>query len=169
MPQTYQIGRLGRVYVAQESGGYGVAATFGATDAVRHLNVKLGYNPANRVNSPERHAHPSQVYRFNRRKTADWMLSGILYPSGTLNTVPDVDPILLSSFGSKTNVTLSTTIAVGGAGTTTADTLTSAAGLAVGDAILITGADGVKYVRIIQTLPGGGAVTWLPALPPGSV
>lgn len=165
MPNTYQIGRVGRVYAALESGGYGVAAVFAATDAVRHLDIKLNQNPRNRVNSPERHVHPSQIYRFNRRKTADWMVAGILYPSGTLNTLPDNDPFLSSFFGSKTNVTLNTTIAVGGAGTTTADTLTSAAGLAVGDGLALTHQDGNIYLVVIQSLPGGGAVTWLPALP----
>src|SRR3990167_7095822 len=123
MPNTYQIGRLGRVYVAQESVAYGTSVVLAATDAVRHLDVKLDQNPRNRVNSPERHAHPSQLYRFTRRKTAEWSMGGIFYPSGTLNTLPDHDPILEAIFGSRTNVTLSTTIAVGGAGTTTADTL----------------------------------------------
>ena len=118
MPNTYQIGRLGRVYVAQES-AYGTAAVLAAGDAVRHLNVKLGQNPRNRVNSPERHAHPSQLYRFTRRKTADWMISGIFYPSGTINTVCDIDQILQAIFGSKTNVTLSTTVSAAPGPTTT--------------------------------------------------
>lgn len=166
MPNTYQIGRLGRVYIAQESGGFGVSAALAAADAVRHLNVKLGQNPRNRVNSPERHAHPSQIYRFNRRKTADWMVSGIFYPSGVLNTLCDADPVLLSVFGSKTNVTLATTIAVGGAGTASADTLTSAAGLAVNDALLFSHQDGNKYVRFLTAVnTGTGVCTWAPALP----
>ncbi|HXG88767.1 MAG TPA: phage tail tube protein [Vicinamibacterales bacterium] len=165
MSHTYQIGRVGRLYGAQEA-SYGASAALAATDAVRHLGLKFNQNPRNRVNSPERHAHPSQIYRFNRRKTADWMVNGILYPSGTLNTVPDVDFMLEAFFGSKTNVTLATTIAVGGAGTTTADTLTSAAGLAVGDAIAITHQDGNIYVRFITAVnTGTGVTTWAPALP----
>lgn len=165
MPNTYQIGRIGRVYAALEGAAYGTAAVLVAGDAVRHLDIKMNQSARNRVNSPERHAHPSQIYRFTRRKTADWMLRGILYPSGTLNTLPDNSLMLESFFGSKTNVTLATTIAVGGAGTTTADTLTSAAGLAVGDAIAITHQDGNIYLVVLQTLPGGGVATWLPALP----
>ena len=164
MPNTYQIGRIGRVYVALEGVAYGTAAALAATDAVRHLDVKLGQSARNRVNSPERHAHPSQVYRFDRRKTADWMLKGILYPSGTLNTLPDNDPILSSFFGSKTNVTLNTTIAAAGAGTTTADKLTSVTGLVVGDGLAITHQDTSIYLVVIQSISGAD-ITWLPALP----
>lgn len=165
MPNTYQIGRIGRLYGAQEA-SYGTSAVLAATDAVRHLNLAFGQNPRNRVNSPERHVHPSQIYRFNRRKTADWKVDGIFYPSGTLNTVPDLDFALEALFGSKTNVTLATTIAVGGAGTVSADTLTSAAGLAVGDGLVFTHQDGNTYVRWITAVnTGTGVTTWAPPLP----
>lgn len=165
MPNTYQIGRLGRLFGAQEA-SYGTSASLAATDAVRHTNLKFGQNPRNRVHSPERHRHPSQIHRFTRRKTADYMIGGIFYPSGTLNTIPDHDFALEAVFGSKTNVTLATTIAVGGAGATTGDTLTSAAGLAVGDALLFTHQDGNRYVRFITAVnTGTGVTTWAPALP----
>ena len=149
MPNTYQIGRLGRVYVAQES-SYGSAASLAAGDAVRHLNSKFNQSPRNRVNSPEKHQHPSQLYRFDRRKTADWMLSGILYPSGTINTLPDADPILKSTFGQVRNVTLSTT--VNGSPTTTSVPCVSVTGLAVGDFILVNATNGGRQVRKITNI-----------------
>jgi hypothetical protein len=164
MANTYQIGRTGTVYAAVEASAYGTSVTLASTDAIRHLDVKMNQSSKNRVNSPERHAHPSQVYRFNRRATADWLIRGILYPSGTLNTLCDNSALLESFFGAKTSVSLSTTIKSGGAGTTTADDLTSAGALAVGDAILIANNDGTKSVVVLQTV-SSLSVTWLPALP----
>src|SRR3990167_3368616 len=162
---TYQIGRKGRVYVAAET-VYGTAPGFAATDAVRHLNVALNRKPRNRVNAPTRHTHPDQVYRRTRRGTASWSLSGEFFPSGVLNTLPDHPDIREHGIGAKTNVVLATTIAVGGAGTTTADTLTSAAGLAIGDALLFSHQDGNKYVRFLTAVnTGTGVCTWAPALP----
>lgn len=165
MPNTYQIGRVGRVYVASES-AYGTAATLVAGDAVRHLNVKLNDNPRNRVNSPERHTHPSQVYRFTRKRTADWLLSGIFYPSGIINTDPDHEPIITNTFGtsSKRSVTLSTTVMSGA--TTTGCVVASATGLAIGDAVLInvTTASVGRCVRFLTNV-SGTTLTWAPALP----
>jgi len=162
MPNTYQIGRIGRVYVAQEA-SYGTAAVFVAGDAVRHLMVKLMEKPRNRVNSPERHVHPSQIYRFTRRKTAEWSLEGIFYPSGTLNTVPDHDPILQAVFGARTNVTLSTTVSAAPAPTSTVFTVASIGALVVGDAVLVNATSGGRQVRVITAI-AGAALTVAPAL-----
>lgn len=161
MPNTYQIGRVGRVYVAQES-AYGTAATLVAGDAVRHLNVKFGSKAKNRVKSPERHTHPSQLYMRTRRRSADWMLSGELTPSGTLNTLCDMEPILLNTLGSKTNVTLATTVSASPSPTTTVFTVASVTGLVVGDAIAISLSTGieVRWITAINTL----ALTVAPAL-----
>lgn len=162
MPNTYQIGRIGRLYVAQES-AYGTAATLVAGDAVRHLGLKFSYNPRNRVNSPERIVHPSLITRFTRRKTADWMVSGIFYPSGTINTLPDHDPIIQAAFGARTNVTLATTVSATPTPTTTVFTVASVTGLAVGDAVLVnatTGGRQVRFITAINTL----ALTVAPAL-----
>src|SRR4051812_23613564 len=101
---VYQHGRVGTVFVAAEA-SYGTAPGFAATDAIRHLNVNLGYNPRNRVDAPVRHTHPSQVYRRTRRATGQWSLRGEFYPSGTLNTLADHDEILEHGLGAKTNVT----------------------------------------------------------------
>jgi hypothetical protein len=150
----YQVGRFGRIYGAQEA-SYGTSATLVAGDAVRHLNVKFGQNPRNRVNSPERNAHPSLINRFTRRKTAEYSLSGILYPSGTINTVPDLDFALEAVFGAKTNVTLATTVSAAPAPTATTFTVVSVTGLAIGQPILVnatTGGRQVRWITAINTL-----------------
>src|SRR4051812_42915655 len=102
MPNTYQIGRVGRVFAAKET-TFGTAPTLAATDAIRHLMVKLGYNPRNRVDSPERLVHPSQVTRFTRRASADWSINGIFYPSGTIATPPDHTDFLECGLGTLLN------------------------------------------------------------------
>ena len=161
MPNTYQLGRLGRVYVAQES-AYGTGGTFTGAKAVRHLDVRLNMNPRNRVDSPERHSgHPDQLFRFTRRTTASALLKGLLYPSNTLNTVPEADLIFKNAFGASTNKTLSTTVSSGG--TTTGAIVASAGTLAIGDAVLIN-ATGGPFVRILTNVVTN-TLTWAPALP----
>lgn len=162
MSNIYQLGRTGRLYGAVES-AYGTPATLVAGDALRHLNLKFASNPRNRVNSSERHIHPSQVYRMTRRESASWMVSGMVFPSGTLNTEPDMAFILEAMFGSKTNVTLATTVSASPAPTTTVFTVASATGLVVGDAVLVnvTGVGlQVRWITAINTL----ALTVAPAL-----
>lgn len=159
------IGRRGRLYGKKEGGGYGTLQALAATNALRHIDVNFNFDPKGRVNSPEKKDSPGTVNLFDRRTVAG--LSGLTClarPSGVLNTLPEADFVYEAAFGSKTNVTLATTIAVGGLGTTTADTLTSAAGLAVGDGIVFTHQDGKRYVRIIQSV-AANAITWAPALP----
>ncbi|HWK09904.1 MAG TPA: phage tail tube protein [Vicinamibacterales bacterium] len=161
---VYQLGRVGTVFVAAEA-AYGTAPGLAATDAIRHLNVNLGYNPRNRVDAPVRHGHPSLVYRRTRRTTGQWSLRGEFYPSGTLNTLPDHDEILEHGLGTKTNRALATTVA--SVPTTTGATVASAGALASGDAVLITIASGGsagKYVRFLTNV-AGAALTWAPALP----
>src|SRR5689334_10490764 len=135
MPNTYQLGRLGRVFAAK-CPSFGTAPSFAATDAIRHLMVKLNYNPRNRVNSPERLQHPSQVTRFTRKTTGNWSIGGIFYPSGVLNTTPDHSDFLEVGMGAMDNTTLSTTLS--GTPTTTTGTVASATGLGAGKAILIS-------------------------------
>lgn len=164
MPR-YQLGRLGQVYAAVES-SYGTAPGFAATDAVRHLGVRLN-RAKNRVNAPDRHTHPSLVARRTRRKTHDWSLGGILFPSGTINTLPDNDIFLEHSIGAKTNTTLAATVQAAPAPTTTVFTLSSVAGLAVDQPVLVSIAAGGfagKYVRWISAI-ASAEITVEPALP----
>jgi hypothetical protein len=164
---TYQIRRKGRVYVAEEA-TYATAPGLAATDAVRHLSAQLNHSPRNRVNAPTRHVHPSQVYRRTRRQTATWSMRGELFPSGALNTLPDMDPILEHGMGGTTrNVTLATTVSASPSPTTTVFTVSSVTGLAVKDAILITIAAGAfagKYIRWITEI-NTLALTIEPPLP----
>ena len=158
MPNIYQIGRVGQVWLKEEA-TYGAQPTFAAGDAVRILQVGLNYDPRARVDSPERHLHPSQVERFTRRATADWMLGGIFYPSGTLGTEPDHDLLLKNVFGATTNIPLSTTIASTPTPTTTVFTVAAVTGLVVGQPVLISG-EHVRWITSISTL----IVTVTPAL-----
>jgi hypothetical protein len=162
---TYQIGRLGRVFFAKQS-TYGTAPTFAATDALRHTNCVLNKS-LNRVPSQERFAHPSLLSKWLRRTTGDFSLSGLLYPSGTIGTVPDVDELFEVAFGTKTNITpLSTTIA--SASTTTGAVVAAATGLTVGQAVLInvtTGSPATGRVLRWLTAVAGTTLTWAPALP----
>jgi len=174
------IGRKGRLYVVKEAGtaggngaGYGQVqdgssasnTLSAAARGIRHTDYKASFDPFNRVNSPEKKTSPGQVLIFDRRTTAGLgSLAALVRPSGVINTVGEADPVFEAAFGAKRNVTLSTTVA--SAGTTTGATLTSGAGLAINDAVLITCPDGKKRARILLTV-AGAVVTWAPALPTG--
>jgi len=104
------IGRKGKLFAKIEAGGYGVSETLAAINAVRHIDLGMSWDPYARVTSPEKKQTPGPVNRFDRRSAASFNLrSALLRPSGTLNTLPEIDPFLQAGFGSKTNVTLSTT------------------------------------------------------------
>jgi hypothetical protein len=160
-----QIGRKGQVYVKQEA-DYNVEEALAVTNALRHIDVGLAFDPFNRVTSSEKKSSPGAVTRFDRRKTAGLStLVGLLHPSGALNTLAECDPILKAAFGTVTNVTLSTTIAASPSPTADGATVASAGALAVGDMVLITvtGEDG-PFVRRIDSV-ATNALTWSPALP----
>lgn len=162
-----QIGRQGQLYVVTES-TYGTIPTVNATDALRHIDFTANFDNVNRRTIMEKKASPGTITaaRTAGRKKADYSLEAILRPSAALNTVPECDEILAAAFGTKTNVSLSTTVNVG-TGAVGGATLASVTGLAVGDFVLITCPDTKKRLRQILTLPGGGVVTWAPNLPSG--
>lgn len=164
---TVQIGRIGQAYAKKEA-AYATAETLAASNAFRHKALTFpGSDVKNKRMITEKQQSPFALstQMTDGRTSASFNLSAILRPSGTINTLPELDPFLECAFGSKVNTALSTTVAssgvVGGA------TLTSSAGLAVGGALLITCPDGKKRVRVITTLPGADAVTWAPELPAG--
>jgi hypothetical protein len=161
MPNTYQIGRVGRVYAAKQS-SYGTAPVFAATDAIRHLEVKLNANPRNRVDAPDRHTHPSLLARRTRRTTAEFSIGGIFFPSGVLNTLPDHSDFLECGMGALNNTTAATTVASGS--TTTGATLASGTGMVVNRAIVINVTGHGNCVRWLASV-AGAVVTWAPALP----
>lgn len=176
---SLNIGRKGRLYVVKEAGslggngaGYGQAQNgasgsntlSAAAKGLRHLDFKAAYDPYNRVNSNEKKTSPGRVVDLDRRTTAALSsLTGIVRPSGTLGTVPEMSAILEAAMGTLTNVTLATTVN-DVAATTTGATLTSVTGLAKFTPISIV-VNGAKYVRFLTAAPSGSAVTWAPALP----
>jgi hypothetical protein len=158
------ISRQGRVYGKLEAAGYGTLQTLAGANALRHVDLSFNYDPFNRVDSPEKKTGPGLATRFDRRTSAGLAgLTALLRPSGLLNTFPEASFLLEAAFGSKTNVTLATTILsgalVGGC------TLTAAGTLAVGDGVLlIDNTTGLKHVRRLLSV-AGAAVTWAPDLP----
>lgn len=165
MSPVWSLGRTGQVYVIEES-AFDTSTTLSATNALRHLNVSMHYDPKSLAKSPERKTHPSQVTMYTRRAQGSWGLKGQMYPSGTLNTLPEMTAILKNSFGATpTNITLATTLS--GTPTTTTGTVASATGLAIGQAVQITiaaGGNAGVYVRYLTNVVGT-ALTWGPALP----
>jgi hypothetical protein len=163
---TVQIARIGQMYAKKEA-TFGTVPALAAANAVRHKSITFpGSDVKNKRMITERQQSPFSLatQMTDQRATAGFNYSGVLRPSGTINTLPELDPFLECGFGAKINTALATTIAsgaaVGGA------TLTSAAGLAVGGGLLITCLDGKKRVRQIVTVnTGTGATTWAPDLP----
>lgn len=161
-----QLGRQGQIYLKKEA-AYGVEEALAATNALRHINVGFAWDPFARETSSEKQQSPRPVNRFDRKQSAGLStLVGLLRPSGTLNTLPECDPVLEAGLGPKTNVTLATTVSAAPAPTTTGATVASAAGLVVGDAVLIevTGQSSSPFVRVLTAI-AGAALTWAPALP----
>lgn len=164
---TVQIARVGQAYAKKET-TYGTVPSLAASNAFRHKALTFpGSDVKNKRAIVEKQQSPFTLttQMTDGRITGGFNLNAILRPSGTINTKPEIDPFLECAFGSVGNVTLSTTVAssgvVGGA------TLTSTTGLVVGGPLLITCPDGKKRARIIATLPGANAVTWVPNLPAG--
>ncbi|MCP4200648.1 MAG: hypothetical protein GY769_01780 [bacterium] len=160
------VGRKGQVYLKKEA-AYGVEETLSVAEALRHIEIGFGFDPFNRVTSPEKKQSPGPVNRFDRKKTAELAnLIALLRPSGVLNTLPEAAPLLEAAFGSFTNETLATTVEAAPAPTTTGATVLSAGTLVIGDAVLIevTGQNKSPFVRILTGV-AGAALTWAPALP----
>lgn len=160
------IGRVGQAY-AKKQAAWGTFEPLVAANAFRHKALTFpGSDNKNYRLILEKKVSPFPTVGMQtaQRGTAGYNLSALLRPSGTINTLPEVDPFLECAFGAKTNTVLATTVAsgsaVGGA------TLTSAAGLAVGGALLIVCPDAKKRVRFITAVDTGtGVTTWAPNLP----
>ncbi len=162
---NWAIGRTGQLYVIEES-AFDTSTTLASSNALRHLNFSAHYDPKSFRKSPERHADPSQRVLLAGRAQANWGIKAQLYPSGTLNTLPEFTALMKNAFGAApTNITLSTTVAsgagVGGA------VVASATGLAVGQAIQIVVLGGAAPGTYIRFLTGVSSttLTWAPNLP----
>lgn len=161
-----QLGRQGQLYGIEEV-TYGTTPAIAATNAVRHQDFVLDFDNKNRRTILEKKQSPFTITaaRTDGRKSGSWKYKGVLRPSGTINTIPEIDFIIKAGLGTKTNVTLATTVNVG-TGTVGGATLASAGTLAVGDFVLITCPDGKKRLRQLLTV-AGAVVTWAPNLPAG--
>lgn len=169
MSPNWSLGRTGQLYAIEES-AYDTSTTLSATNALRHLNFSAHYDPKSLTKSPERHTHPSLLAMLTRRAQASFGIKGQLYPSGTLNTLPEADLLLKNSFGAAaSNITLATTFS--GTPTTTTGTVASATGLAVGQFVQINIASGGSAGTYLRFLTGvsGANLTWSPALPAAPV
>jgi hypothetical protein len=161
------LGRTGQLYIGEEA-SYATAPTLTAAMAFRHLSQKLSFDPRQLFKSPERHTDPSQRVLYNRRQKASFDIKGQMYPSGTLNTLPEADLVLKNAIGNAaSNITLSTTVSSGA--TASGAVVASATGLAARQPIQITmlgGANPGVYVRwLTAAYAGGTTLTWEPPLP----
>lgn len=161
-----KLGRQGQVFLVKES-GYGAEECLSSSHALRHIEIGFAADPFNRVTSPEKKQSPGPATRFDRKKTAELStLVALLRPSGTLNTLPEGDPIYEAAFGDVTNVSLATTVEAAPAPAVTGATVASAGNLVAGDAVLIgiAGHPRTPFVRVLTDVTGA-ALTWAPALP----
>jgi len=157
-------GQEGNLYCIAES-TYGVAPALSATNAMRHITFTAPFNNFNRGTVLEKTGGGghSVNHRTTRRKTASWNLEMLLRSSDVLNTLSEIDPVLLAGFGARSNVTLNTTFS--GVPTVSDGTVASAAGLVVGDMVAITCPDGKVRLRRVTT--AGVNLAWAPNLPAG--
>lgn len=163
----WDLGRLRQFYI-KDMTAFGTVPTLGATNAMRVRSVVMHYDPQALTPSQERHATPGQRALFRRRAKASIDIEALLYPSGTLNTLPEANTALKNAFGqAPTNITLSTTVS-SGAGVSGA-VVASATGLAARQAIQIGvlggSAPGVYVRHLTAAYAGGTTLTWEPPLP----
>jgi len=161
MAETLVPGRYGHLYVAAES-PYGTPPTLLATHAMRHVDFKFS-RPDTRADDPAKKASPGLVRQLERRTAAACSVDALIQPSGTLNTLGEMDALFEHAMGSKANITLATTVSASPTPTSTGASVASATGLAAGQAITIVVA-GVTYVRWLTNV-ATLALTWAPALP----
>ncbi len=168
---TVQIGRIGQAYAKKET-TYGTVPSLASSNAFRHKSLTFpGSDVLNKREIIEKQSSPGQLATnmTTGRTSASFNLDAILRPSGTINTLPELDPFLECGFGTKTNTTLSTTVGAG-TGAVGGATLASGTGTAIGLPVLITCPDGKKRARFLTAAnTGTGVVTWAPDLPAGQV
>lgn len=163
-------GSKGQLFVKKES-SYGVDPTLAAGNAMRFIEVAMGWRPFNRVNSPEHKGTPGVHARLDRKSTATGEIrQAFLRPSQTLQTLPEADPIYEAAFGAVTNRT-DADGAFTGTPTTTTGTTDTVGSLAVGDCIIINSENGANVGNYVRKLTGvsGSNLTWDPPLPAAPV
>lgn len=156
------LGRYGRLFAMAES-TYATAPVITAANAVRHLNGELTFDPFKFKNAPDRYRTASYRRRVPQQGVAGFDLKSMaIWPSGTVGTSPEADPLFFAGMGASHKAALSTTIASGASAT--GATLTSGTGLQVGDCAVINVATD-KPRAVYLTSVTGAVVTWAPHLP----
>ncbi len=160
------LGRQGQLYAIAEV-TQGTVPSLSATDAVRHMNFGINYDPVGRVpiNEKTPGVGNNTTSRLDNRAKADYTYEGLFRPSGTLGTLPEQKAILEAGFGTVSNISLSTTFS--GTPTVSGGTVASATGLAAGQFVLITCPDGKKRLRQLTSATIGTSLVWAPNLPAG--
>jgi hypothetical protein len=163
------IGRLGQLYVKTEgAANYGVSPTLASTDAARHLEVDLTYDPLNLTDATDRWPTPGLRRRVVHKTTAGFDLKSMLmWPSGALGTRPESDVLLTNALGASQAITpLSTTVTAGTTPSTTQFTAAAVTGLVAGRSwVLINIASlGINCARLVTAI-ATNLLTVAPALP----
>lgn len=161
---TIETGALEQGYAKLETSYFIIPAdALVGSDGIRILQLALS-GKKNREASPEKRGTPDRAQSLPRRESASWNLSEIMWePSGTLGTISNVGKLIKGGFGANHVLSLATTVSGAPAPTTSTATLTSVAGIQVGDLIVFTVAAGLRReVTRVLTLPGGAAITFDP-------
>lgn len=165
---TIETGALEQCYAKVETSYSVVAAdALAGSDGIRAIQLALG-SKKNREASPEKRGTPDHYQSLPGRQASQWNLSEIMWePSAALGTASDVGKFIKAAFGSSHVLSLATTVSASPTPTTTGCTLTSAAGVAVGDLIVFTMTGGTRQVTSIKSVVGA-AITYdvLTAAPP---
>src|SRR6185369_4743390 len=100
---SLELGRQGQHYVIKES-TQGTVPALAASNACRHRSIIFNFDNKNRRTITEKKQTPwvNVAARTDGRKSGDWKYEGVIRPSGTINTLPEIDPYLEAAFGSKT-------------------------------------------------------------------
>jgi hypothetical protein len=157
---TIETTLLEQAFVKEEAVYGTLEAAPSATDGFRHQELTLE-KKNNREPSPEKRGTPDRSQSLPRLTDSKWDLGAAFWePSGVLGTQSYLSAFLKNGFGTRTLPALATTVAAAPAPTATGCTLTSAAGLAVGDCIVFTIAAGARReITRIKTL-AGAAITY---------
>ncbi len=156
---TIETGALEQAYAKLETSYFVIPAdTLSATDGIRHLQLAVT-GKKNREASPEKRGTPDRAQSLPRRESANFNLSEAMWePSGTLGTISYLGKLIKAAMGSNHVLSLSTTVASGGS--VTGATLTSAAGVQVGDLAVVTLATPARREITRITSVAGVVVTW---------
>lgn len=177
----WDLGRLRQAYVKDDT-SYGVPPSLAATNAMRVQSLVMHYDPQALVPSHERHSTPGQRALFRRRATASIDLQALLYPSGTLNTLPEANTVLKNAFGAApSNITLAATVLTAAstpaeaAPSTTQFAITDFTGLVAKQTMVVvnlsTGANAGNYLVMVTAIAAAAGstpkklITVSPALP----